>query len=130
MKQHKNEGKSQNRVLNPKSEVAKIYVSRKEGGKGLISVEDTVKLAILGLEREVLTSDEGLPHLGMIESMKEFKERRRNERSNVFKQKKLQGQLFNQIEEVAGEEKKLWLRDGSTKKRNRISNYGSTRAGH
>ena len=68
------------RALNPKSDVARIYLSRKEGGRGLISVEDIAKLAILGLERHVLTSEE-VPliaarkvdgdyeqHLGMIES--------------------------------------------------------------
>ena len=96
-----------NGALNPKSDVAKIYISREEEGRRLISVEDTVKLAILGLERYVLTSEEGLliaarrvtgdyeQHLGMIESVKEFKERRRNERSNVLKQKMLHRQLFN-----------------------------------
>ena len=47
----------------------------------------------------------------------EFKERRRNERRNVLKQKKLHGQFFNQIEEVAGEEKWLWVRDGSIKRK-------------
>ena len=78
-------------ALIPKSDVARIYLSRKEGRRGLTSVEDTVRLAILGLERYVLTSEEGLlvaarrvdgdyeQHLGMIESVKEFKERRRNE---------------------------------------------------
>ena len=44
-------------------------------------------------------------HLGMTESGKEFKDRRRNEKSNVLKQKKLHGQSFNQIEEVAGQKK-------------------------
>ena len=39
--------------------------------------------------------------------MKEFKERRRNEQSNMLKQKKLHGQFFNQIEEIAGKEKRL-----------------------
>ena len=34
----------------------------------------------------------------------------------MLKQKKLHGQFFNQIEEVAGEEKWLWLRDGSIKR--------------
>ena len=48
------------RALNPKSDVARLYLSRKEGGRGLISVEGTVKLAILGLERYVLTSEGGL----------------------------------------------------------------------
>ena len=47
--------------------------------------------------------------------MKEFKERRRNDRNSVLKLKKLHGQYFNQIEEVAAEEKWLWLREGSIK---------------
>ena len=55
-------------------------------------------------------------YLGMAESGKEFKERRRNEKSNVLKQKKLHGKSFNQIEEVAGKEKWLWLRDRSIKR--------------
>ena len=60
-------------------------------------------MAILGLERYVLTSEEGLliaarrvdgdyeQHLGMIASVKEFKEKRRKEQSNVLKQNKLHG---------------------------------------
>ena len=110
------------RALNPNSDVARIYLSKKGGGRGLISVEDTVKLAY------VLASEEGLliaarrvdgdyeQHMGMIESVKEFKERRRNKRSNVLKQKKLHRQFFNQIEEVAAEEKMVTLRDGSIKR--------------
>ena len=85
-------------------------------------------MAILGLERYVLTSEERLlvvarrvdgdyeQYLGMIESVKEFKERRRNERSNVLKQKKFHWQFFSHIKDVAGPEKWLWLRDGSIKK--------------
>ena len=38
-------------ALNPESDVAKIYLSQKEGRRGLISVEDKVKWAILGLEK-------------------------------------------------------------------------------
>ena len=79
------------RKLNPRGDVARICLSRKERGGRLKSVEDTVKLAILGLERQVLTSEEGLliaarrvdgdykQHLGMTEYVKEFKERRKNE---------------------------------------------------
>ena len=85
-------------------------------------------MATLGLERYVLISEEGLltaarkldgdyeQHLGMIERVKEFKERRRNEQSNVLKQKKLHGQFLNQIEEFAGEEKWVWLRNRSIKR--------------
>ena len=38
------------RALNPKTYVTRLYLSRKEGGKGVVSVEDTVKLAIVGFE--------------------------------------------------------------------------------
>ena len=54
--------------------------------------------------------------LGIIDRKKEFKERRKNEQSKVLTQKKLNGQFINQIEEVAGEEKWLWLRDESIKR--------------
>ena len=115
-------------ALNPKSDIVRMYLSRKEGGRGLISAEDKVKLAILRLERYVLTSEEGQfivarrvdgdyeQYLGMIGSVKEFKERRRNEGSDVLKYKMLHWQFFNQIEDVAGEEKWLWLRDRSIKR--------------
>ena len=102
------------RALNSKSDVARIYLSRKEGGRGLNSVEHTVKLAILGLERYVLTSAERLliaairvdgdyeQHLGMIESVKEFKERRRNERSNVMKQRSYTGSSLTKLKMLQG----------------------------
>ena len=48
------------RALNPKSDVARIYLSRKEGGRGLANVENAVKVAILGFERYTLTIENGL----------------------------------------------------------------------
>ena len=37
-------------ALHPKSDVDRLYIPRKEGGRGLISLEDCVELAIRGLE--------------------------------------------------------------------------------
>ena len=66
-------------ALNPESDVVSIYLSRKERGRVLLSVEDSAKLPILGLEKYVLTSEEVLliaarrvdgdyeQHLGVIE---------------------------------------------------------------
>ena len=45
-------------TLNPRSDVARLYLPRKKVGRGPISVENKVKLAILGLERYILTSEE------------------------------------------------------------------------
>ena len=47
-------------ALDPKSDVERLYIPRKEGGIGLISIEDCVELAIRGLEVYVHGSEERL----------------------------------------------------------------------
>ena len=47
-------------ALHPKSNVNRLYVPRKEGERGLISIEDCVKLAVRGLEVYVHGSEERL----------------------------------------------------------------------
>ena len=47
-------------ALHPKSDVDRLYIPRKEGGKGLISIEDCVELAVRGLEVYVHGSEERL----------------------------------------------------------------------
>ena len=64
-----------------------IYIPRKEGGRGLTSVEDTVNLAKIGLERYTKGSNERLlitargdtEHME-IDAENEFKRRIRHER--------------------------------------------------
>ena len=46
--------------LHPKSDVGRLYIPRKEGGRGLISIGDCVELAIRGLEVHVHESEERL----------------------------------------------------------------------
>ena len=92
-----NNGSNNNNDNNNRPKVAKIFLSRKERGRWLKSVVDTVKLAILRFERYIVTSEKGLlmaarrvdgdykQHLGMTESVKVFKKRRRNEWINLLK---------------------------------------------
>ena len=47
-------------ALHPKSDVDRLYIPRKEGGRGLISIEDCVELSIWGLKVYVHESEEGL----------------------------------------------------------------------
>ena len=47
-------------ALHPKSDVDRLYIPRKEGGRGLISIEDCVELAIKGLEVYVHGSEKRL----------------------------------------------------------------------
>ena len=37
-------------MLHPKSDVDRIYIARKEGGRGLIEIETAFKVAIAGLD--------------------------------------------------------------------------------
>ena len=46
------------KALHLTSDVDKLYIPRKEGGKGLISIEDCVELTIRGLEVYVHGSEE------------------------------------------------------------------------
>ena len=50
-------------ALHPKSDVDRLYIPRKEGGRGLISIEDCVELAIRGFEVYVHGSEERLERL-------------------------------------------------------------------
>ena len=49
-----------NRALHPRDSIARLYLPRDEGGRGLISVEDCVEQAILGLANYVSASEERL----------------------------------------------------------------------
>ena len=46
--------------LHPKSDVDRLYITRKDGGRGLIAIEDCVELAVRGLEVYVHGSEERL----------------------------------------------------------------------
>ena len=47
-------------ALHPKSDVDRLYIPRKEGGRRLISIEDSAELVIKGLEVYVLASKKRL----------------------------------------------------------------------
>ena len=47
-------------VLHPKSNLYRLHITRKEAGTGLIFIEDSVELAVRGLEVYVHGSEEGL----------------------------------------------------------------------
>ena len=47
-------------ALHPKYDIDRLYIARKEGGRGLISIEDCVEFAIRGLEVYVKGSEERL----------------------------------------------------------------------
>ena len=96
--------------LHPKSNTNRIYIPRKEGGRGLLSIEDTVDLAKLGLKSYVRNSFERLLVAARQiedcqgESVIEFKNRKKIERQQEWKDKTLHGQFLRQTDGEAGKE--------------------------
>ena len=75
--------KNMNSALHPRDSVAKLYLSRKEGGTSLLSVEDCVDQAVLGLENYVSRNEDRILVAGRIgneidrEGVEDFKKRKK-----------------------------------------------------
>ena len=110
-------------ALHPRDSVARPHLPRKEGGRGLMSVEDCVELASLGWENYIQKSTERLitsarrdledAELG---TEKEFKAQRKEDRKSELEAKALHGQHFRQTKEFSDTESWRWLREGELKK--------------
>ena len=108
--------------LHPKSNVDRLYIPRKEGGRGLLNVEDVINLAVIGPERYVCNSNELLLTVARAaneyedDSEAEYKLRRKNDRYQAWKEKTLHGQCVRQTENEAGSDKWSWLRNTGIKR--------------
>ena len=96
--------------LHSKSNANRLYIPRKEGGRGLLSIEATVDLAKLGLKSYVRNSCEKL-HVAARqiedcqgESVVDFKNRKKIERKQEWKDKTLHGKFLRQTDDEAGKE--------------------------
>ena len=112
-------------ALHPKSNVRKVtlYLPRKDGGRGLLGVEDTVHIATASLQRYVRKSTERLlSSLATIEGDEviepdiNLKQQKRMERKESWKEKALHGQFLRQTDEIAGDARWLWLKHGNLKR--------------
>ena len=88
----------------------RLYIKRKEGGKGLIRVEDCVKMERANLKSYLSDSEEWLLKevaamdlVKSVESAADYKKRIEAERKETLRSKPLHGKFFNVIEELAEE---------------------------
>ena len=103
--------------FHPKSNVDRLYLSRIEGGRGLIGVQDTVETAILGLRNNVRNSKERLLIAAHTmeedddrETPNEYKKREKNKRKTQWTQNQLHGQFIRQTMGKANEDRCGWLK--------------------
>ena len=110
------------RALHPRDSVDRLYLPRKEGGRGLISIEDCVDIAELSLKEYVMRTKEKMISAARgnitkeVESAKVYKKRRKEERETSAWEKELHGQHFRQMKEVGAKESWTWLQRGELKK--------------
>lgn len=107
-------------ALAPRDCVARLYIPRKEGGRGLIAVEDCVDIAVLGLQHYIQKNEERLITAARVsieaEGVDHYKQRRKEERYSEWKGGALHGQHLSMIEEISSNETWTWLVKGQLKK--------------
>ena len=97
--------------------VDRLYMKRKVGGRGLISVEECVRTEELALNEYVRASDESMlkevaANTKECEPKLDFKKRMADERKDRLMEKTLHGSFFRKVNEVASERSWQWLRGG------------------
>ena len=105
-----------------KSDVDRLYIPRKEGGRGLISIEDCVELAIRCLEVHVHGSKERLIQAARggkidgLEAVSVLKRSKKEKRLEDWEEKVLHGQYLRQTEKVRSDQCWAWLQNGYLKR--------------
>ena len=113
-----------NRLYHPQSVVDRLYIPRKEGRGGLLSIVDCVEneeesLSIYVDQAEerllkLVKSEKTLPQYD--EQVSETKKQKKEERKWQWKEKHLHGKFLRETEEVQGEGTWGWIRKGYLKK--------------
>ena len=94
--------------FHPKSNVNRLYMKRKLGGRGLISVRDCVEGEVRNLHQYIANSEEELLKFvansmqldpTSIEEKSNFQKRLADQKMNEMKSMKLHGQFENQTEQ-------------------------------
>ena len=103
------------KALHPRDDVDRLYVSRKEGGRGLASIEDSVDAFIHRLENYIQK------HGGLITATRHETENTMNNRMTVTRKQKWEGkQLYGRfkrlINNISHNKTWTWLRKGNFKR--------------
>ena len=112
-----------NGCLHSRSNVARLYLPRKEGGRGLIGIEESVRKERKSLYGYLRESTEWMLQAALKEkvgveeeNLQDYERRIKEEKVKSWKEKALHGEFVQQTSDVAGEESWRWFRNGFLKK--------------
>ena len=104
------------KALHPRYDVDRLYVSRKEGGRGLASIKDTVGASILRLEDDIEKDERGLITTIRNDTDKTIDERDTTTRKQKWEGKRLYGCFKRLINNISHQKTWTWLRKGNLKR--------------
>ena len=102
------------KALHPRDDVDRLYVSRKEGGRGLASIEDSIDASIHRLEDYIEKHEREL-----ITAIRNKRDNTIDDRMTVTRKKKL-GELYGRFKRIMNnishQKSWTWLRKGNLKR--------------
>ena len=104
------------KALHPRDDVDKLYVSRKEGGRGLASIDDTVDASIQRLEDYIEKLERGIITTIRNDTDNTINERMTTTRKQKWERKELFGQFKRLINNISYQKTWTWRRKGNLKR--------------
>ena len=104
------------KALHPRDDVDRLYVSRKEGGRGLASIEDTVDASIQRLEDYIEKHERGLITTIRNDTDNTIDERVTTTTKQKWEGKQLYGRFKRLINNISHQKTWTWLRKGNFKR--------------
>ena len=112
------------KALHPRDDVDRVYVSRKEGGRGLASIEDSVDTSMHRLENYI-QKHEGRFITAIIHETENTRNNRMTvTRKQKWEEKQLYGRFKRLINNISYDKTWTWLRKGNFKRETEIANAG------
>ena len=104
------------KVLHPRDNVDRLYVSREEGGRGLASIEDSVDASIQRLEDYMEKHERGLITPTRNDTDNTIDDRMTTTRKQKWEGKQLYGRFKRLINNISHQQALTWLRKGNLKR--------------
>ena len=104
------------KALHPRGDVDRLCVSRKEGGRGLASIEDSVDALIQRLEDYIQKHEGGLISATRFDTENTMNNRMTITRKQKWEGKQLYGRFKRLINNISQEKTWTWLRKGNLKR--------------
>ena len=118
------------KALHPRDNVERLYIPRKEGGRGHVSIKDSVDTSIQRLEVYIEKHERGLITAIRNDTDNTIDNRMIITRKQKWEGKQLYGQFKRLISNISHDKTWTWLRKGNLKRETIFSNGSAIRTNH